>query len=103
MMALSYTCAHLYTYSVQFQPKCTQHTNQYENDESVAEKTIMDLINLFGTLMQVNGASQGQGSTQVYYGFGVFLNRSFYGPLFCDQNKPLVMPNGQVLTKLWSK
>ena len=44
-----------------------------------------------------------QGSTQVYHGFGVFLNRSFYSPLFCNQNKPLVMPNGQVLTKLWSK
>ena len=35
--------------------------------------------------------------------FGVFLNRSFYSPLLCDQNKPLVMPNGQVLAKLWLK
>src|SRR5712672_1181514 len=26
-----------------------------------------------------------------------------YSPLLCDQNKPLVMPNGQVLAKLWSK
>ena len=38
-----------------------------------------------------------------YHGFGVFLNRSFYSPLFCNQNEPLVMPNRQVLTKLWSK
>ena len=44
-----------------------------------------------------------QGSEQVTCGFGVFLNRSFYSPLLCNQNKPLVMPNGQVLTKLWSK
>ena len=44
-----------------------------------------------------------QGSTWVYCGFGVFLNRSFFRPLFCNQNEPLVMPNGQILTKLWSK
>ena len=37
----------------------------------------------------------------IYHGFGVFLNRSFCSPLLCDQNEPLVMPNGQVLVKLW--
>jgi len=32
-------------------------------------------------------------------GFGVFLKRSFYSYLLCDQNKCLVMPNGQVMVK----
>ena len=53
------SAAHLYIYSVQFQPKCTQHTEWYKNDEPVAEKTIMDLINLFGASIQANEASQG--------------------------------------------
>ena len=48
-------------------------------------------------------SSSNQGSPWVYHGFGVFLNRLFYSPLLCDQNEPLVMPNGQVLAKLWSK
>ena len=52
------SAAHLYIYSVQFQPKCTQCTEWYEIDEPVAEKTIMNLINLFGTSIQVNEASQ---------------------------------------------
>ena len=50
-----------------------------------------------------SSSSDSQGLPWVYCGFGVFLNRSFYSPLLCDQNKPLVMSNGQVLTKLWSK
>ena len=58
-MSSDSSAAHLYIYSVQFQLKCTQRTEWYENDEPVAEKTIMDLINLFGASIQANEASQG--------------------------------------------
>ena len=53
------SAAHLYIYSVQFQLKCMQHTEWYKNDEPVAEKTIMDVINFFDASIQENKASQG--------------------------------------------
>jgi hypothetical protein len=39
------------------------------------------------------------GNPRVWCIFG----RTFYSPLLCDPNEPLVMPNGQVLAKLWSR
>jgi hypothetical protein len=81
----------------------TMQTSQLDNIQSMDNMCplIRQLILLFNAI----GFSRllVYKYTRVTRGFGVFLDRSFYSPLLCDQNEPLVMPNGQVLAKLWSK
>ena len=75
--------------------------SRWQQMEWIANKTKPDNLSKETTKQHQTTSKPSEPLT--HHGFGVFLYRSFCSPLFCDQNEPLVMPNGPVLTKLWSK